>query len=360
MATELNLTAKTATTATLAVTNIPAGGTVEIQVADNPDFRGLATWRAYAASPAVITGLNQRGRFYARARGISAGGVKEAWGKTIGFYTDAGAARVTAPAAVMVEPAILVIPEPILNFSYNYGGLGGFPPTNMLRDDPSLIWAGSSPDGFAFTFEHAGGPVDTLALLDTTLDEGQTINVYAGDVLADVQGQVGTLQGNMKRASANMPQRAGYHAMMRLAAPVSARFWKIVIPQGGQQGMMLIRYLVLGLARTAKNISTDKVENPLDLGSLERSRDGTADRVFGHRMRKVDFEISMLTEMQWETQFGDLWRKIGLNEPVLVVPNSKAGGFLHDRILYGTLAQARATNHMAPRFSQAFSVESLI
>lgn len=361
MATELNLTAKTPTTATLAVANIPDGGSVEIQIADNPHFRGLATWRSYPATPAAITGLNQRGRYYARARGISGAGVKEGWGKTFGFYTDAGAARVTAPAAVMVEPAMLVIPEPVLMFHYTYGGLAGFPPTNLLRDDPTLVWAASSNDGFALTFEHAGAPVDTIALLDTTLEEVQAINVYAGDVFADVQASAApTFQGQMRRATTNMPQRAGYHAMFRLPAPISARFWRLSIPQGGQQGMMLIRYLVLGLARTAKNISTDKLENPLDLGSLERSRDGTADRTFGHRMRKVDFEIAMLSEMQWETQFGDLWRKTGLNEPVLVVPNSKTGGFLHDRILFGTLARSQATNHMAPRFSHAFSVESLI
>src|SRR5207245_2485388 len=117
---------------------------------------------------------------------------------------------------------------------------------------------------------------------------------------------------------------------------------------------------VVGLARTAKNIAADKVESPLDYGALDRTRDGIPDRRYGWRGRRVDFEIAFMTEAQWETQFADLRSKIGLIDPVLVVPNTRAGVFLHDRILFGPISAQRATQPYTPRFTQGLTVDSLI
>ncbi len=154
--------------------------------------------------------------------------------------------------------------------------------------------------------------------------------------------------------------------MIRLAAPRSEQFWRIFFydndtgygfPPGG---VFTIQYGVVGLARTAKNIAADKVEQAIDYGSLERGRDGTPDRRYGLRARKVEFEIALMTEAQWETQFSDLRQLIGLTDPALVVPNTRASAFLHDRILYGPLASSRASHPYASRFSHQFSIDSLI
>lgn len=362
MATELNVTAKTSTTATLGVTGIPAGGTAEIQIGLDMGFSGLSTVRAYAASPALIEGLNQAGSYFARARGISSGGVAEGWGQTIGFFTPLTQLADMAPPAIMVEPAMIVAPEPIVSFAASKVA-AGYPARNLGRDAPSLVYqAGDATT--VLTLQTAGAPADTFALLDTNLSEAATWRITAADSAANVTAAPLYDSGVVPfRASQKLPQRPGYHGLMRLAAPQAYPWWAITIGGGAgaaQQGRMAARYLVMGLARSAKNISADKIEGALDLGSVTRGRDGTPDRIWGHRMRKVDFEISLMSEIQWETQFGDLWRKIGGSDPVLVVPNSKSGAFFHDRILFGTLAQSRATNVVAPRHSHALSVESVI
>lgn len=333
------------------------GASFSLQVADNPRFEGLAPMRAVSVANGGsinIPGLNPGGTYFARGRLPG-----EDWGNVIGFTTPASGSWNTAAQAVQVAPAIVVVPEPIVSIQVT-GQNPGYPAANLLNDDPSLVTEVTS----LIYVETTGAPIDTIALLDTTAGEDMIIYIASAPTFADVStGANSTVHSNnaLFRASANLPQRRGYHGLWRLGAASTHRWWRFQITGGGiMNATLLMRYLVMGRARTAKNIASDKLESPLDLGSIDRGRDGTADRVFGHRMRKVDFEIAMLNEMQWETQFGDLWRKIGLNEPVLVIPNTRSGAFLHDRILYGTLAAHRAVNHMAPRFTQSFSIESLI
>lgn len=361
MATELTVTAKTSNSATLAVTDIPAGGTVEIQIGLNADFAGLSTTRSYAASPVVIEGLNQGGVYFARSRGVSAGGDAEPWGQARAFFTPVQELADMTPAAVMIQPAMLVVPAPIISFAATKV-IDGYPADNLGRDAPGLVYR-ADDESTVITFETAGAPADTVALLDTNLSEAATWRVTAANSQEDATAAPLFDTGVLPfRASANLEQRPGYHGLLRLAAPQAYPWWAITIGGAGaaQQGRIAARYLVTGRARTAKNISADKTEAVLDLGSIARRRDGGPDRVWGHRMRKVDFEISVMSEMQWETQFGDLRWKTGLSDPVLVVPNSKAGAFLHDRILFGTIAQNRANQVNSPLFTQSFSVESLI
>jgi len=115
---------------------------------------------------------------------------------------------------------------------------------------------------------------------------------------------------------------------------------------------------VFGQARVIKNYA-DMTDQVLDLGSFDRLRDGTPDAVQGIRMRKVDFSLAAMTETQHETAFADLGQLVGTNEPVLIVPNSKSGPYLHDRLLYGNLTTSRQTNANM-RFERQLSCESII
>lgn len=366
MSTTLTITGITATACSIAFTNLPGGGTVEIQIADNPDFRGLVAINAYAATPAAIAGLNQRSSYYARGRTVTSGGVYGAWGATEGFRTSDGAAWDTAPQNILISPAILVCPEPILEMSANE--VAGWPETNLLRDDPQLMWmvaqAGAGPYTATVHIRTLGQPIDTFALLGTNAPEASTLQIKGTTTMARALASDWDYSGaaNAFRASANLPQRPSYHHLTRLVAPLNHKVWTLIISSANpfSMGRFQALYLAVGLARTAKNITTEKTETPLDLGSIDRTRSAGPNRVWGFKMRKADFEISVMYEMQWETQFADLWRKIGLSEPVLVVPNSRTGAFLHDRIMFGTVSQQRATNVNSPIFTQAFSVESLI
>lgn len=361
MSTTLTITGITATTCSIAFTNLPGGGTVEIQIADNPSFFGLVSFKTYAATPAGIVGLNQRGTYYARGRTVTAGGALGAWGAIEGIRTSDGVAWITAPQNTLVSPAIIVPPEPVLAIATEVGSVAGYPASNLLRDDPNLVWAASSGAGTYMVLKTAGQPIDTFALLDCNSSAPQ-LQIVCASTMADAINNTGDAvdHGSYSIASANLPQRPGYHFLIRIAAPTTKRFHLFNVVGTLLQGQLQARYAVVGLARTAKNITTDKTETPLDLGSIDRTRSGGPNRVWGQKMRRSEFEISVMTEMQWETQFGDLWRKIGLSEPVLVVPNSRTGAFLHDRILFGTVAQQRATNVNSPIFTHGFSVESLI
>ena len=135
----------------------------------------------------------------------------------------------------------------------------------------------------------------------------------------------------------------------------------MVIIQNAYQvpgGVLSVDHLIMGQNRVSKNHALEKIETPAPFTSSERKRSGIVDRVRGMPMRKVDFELQMLTEAQYETIYGDLWRLE--NEPVLVVPNSKSGAFLHDRILFGDLTGGRTVNPSSPRYNRQFTINSII
>ena len=94
-------------------------GTVDVQIASRPDFAFCVCPVLNVARSAETTfsHLNQRATLYARCRARRASGATEPWSNIVGFRTGDGAARVTAAQAVMIEPAIIVVPEKVLNWT---------------------------------------------------------------------------------------------------------------------------------------------------------------------------------------------------------------------------------------------------
>ena len=205
--------------------------------------------------------------------------------------------------------------------------------------------------------EIGGDPVDTIALLQTNAPEASTIAVDAGDTLDVNKYSYGPIPF---RASPALPGRPGYHSLMRLPAAQSYRYWHIRVTAPVFGGHFEAQQLVLGLNRATKNHSVDKAESVVDYGTLERTRAGNPVRTLGARHRRVDFDISMLTEAQFEANYADLDWRVGQTEPLLVVPNSKAGSFLHDRILYGPMRGGKIVNPASPRYTRGFTIESII
>lgn len=320
-----------------------------------PDGGGVAT----------LIGLNQDNLYWVRAREVrSADGAVGSWTDPVAAYTLRSTVRDVAPQGIMVRPAIIVTPAPI-KLSLGSAQDAGHPVDNLLTDSPAEQWW--SPYAYAsyIRIETSGQPWDTIALLGTNLPSGATWYIYADDNPAGINGGAATYKAYPPfqfHASPDLPGRPSYHGLHRVAgAPRTERFIHIYFDGvAPHSNFYAATYLVVGLARIAKNIAADKVEAPLDYGGLERLRDGTPDRRIGFRARRVEFEIALMTEAQWETQFADLRNAVGFTDPVLVVPNTRTGSFLHDRILYGAIAQNRATQPFTPRFTQSFSIESLI
>lgn len=337
---------------------------VELQYSTRPDFEWVISPILITSSMTSMTllGLNQAQRYYVQLRPVYSNGTRGPWGPKGAIYTPVSALRSLTPASVMIEPAIIVPPEPLLDW-YADDEVAGHPVKALGRDDPGSAWWSERNNGmYAFEVAVSGAPINTVALLETNASEACTITVKAGYGPTNVRAPNPPYQFTAPfRPSQGLPGRRAYHSLVRLPVDVQLPYWRIEIVGPVPGDLLVATYAVLGFAHTTRNFAADsKNEALLDYGSLDRDRSGNPSRVMGHRGRQVDFEIVNLTEAQYESAFEQLRWRLGTTEPALVVPNTKPGVFLHDRILYGTMSAGRATNTFSPRFSQQFSVNSLI
>lgn len=353
------VSAVTHNSVTFAVSGEAADGTNEVQLSIRDKFEfcvcpiitGLAR-----GTPLTLSQINQDTTYFARIRSRTAAGIYSDWSPTIPFRTPLNAARSTAPAAVMIQPAILVVPVPVVSW-ISATTIDGLPAENLAYDAPAAWRSLSAGTTHGVVARVAPEPIDTIALLNTNVPEAGTIEIQAGTTTGTANYTTGQLPF---RASANLPGRPGYHSLVRLPAPQAYEYWQAIVRATLPGKILHVEHMVLGLNRTSKNHSTEKNETGLDLGSLERTRAGLPNRSTGLRMRRADFDISMMTEAQYETQYGDLHWKVGGTDPVFVVPNSKAGAFLHDRMLYGAISAGRVVNPTSPRYTRNFTIDSLI
>lgn len=358
-----SITAVTATSAHLNLTNVGADGTMDVQYSPRPDFSFCVapTFNIPVTSQVDLYGLNQRTTYWIRVRNRNAAGAVEVWENVEAFRTLDADARVTTPAAIMVEPAMLVLPEtPLQGESNNM--VAGFPFDNMFRDGPMAFRAYEESDGaFAFYIRTAGQPIDTIALLNTNIPESASINVTGAET------KEGTYNGQSQfvtafekaRASANLPSRRGFHALHKLGQVRRSRWYRVALVNCQVPGKLIhIEHMVFGLNRASKNYANEKSETAAPLSTIDRKRSGLADRVSGRAMRKVEFELQMLTEAQYETLYAELWQRE--TDAALVVPNTKAGAFLHDRILFGDLMGGRTISPSSPRFNRSIAINSII
>lgn len=335
---------------------MPASGTIDFQVSHRADFQFCVCPIISVArsSPISVSSLNQASRYFARARGRLGDGSLEDWSNTVGFYTPQSTAQDLTVPSVLIDPAIIMKPEPIVSWAPG-SEVAGFPARNVSRDSPVGWKSGNSP---SITLGHGGAPIDTIAILNTNIPEASTVTVRGGASAAGASS--GTILANAVpfRASANVPGRPGHHGLVRLAAPVSHPFIYIAIGASAPGGTSFIEHIAIGLNRKSHNHTLEKNESPVHLGSKERTRTGVADLTPGMKMRRVEFDLAWLREANSETLYHDVmtW----MDDTVFVVPNSKAGAFLHDRMLYGDLKGSRVTQTSSLHYSRTFIIESLI
>lgn len=359
----LALNAMTATTVTFDVGALAADGTLELQLAARADFQ-FCVCPIYVqiarATPIVVQGINQDAKYYARMRSRRVSGAAEDWSNVVAFKTPVNVARDFTVPALVVDNAIIMKPEPIISWT-GANTVAGFPEKNVSRDAP-VAWRsilGGAGDT-NIVLEHSGTPIDTIAIMQTNMPEAGNISVRGAATLAGVPAGTILANGVPFRASANMPGRNGYHALVRLAAPASYRFIGIYLNPGGAlpASTVHVEHIAIGLNRKTKNMALDSNESPINLGSKDRTRSGNPDAVLGMKMRRVEFDLAFLTETQSETNYQEVmsW----MDETVFVVPNSKAGPFLHDRMLYGDLKGHRRASPTSIHATRTFIVESLI
>lgn len=330
---------------------------VDIQYGTRPDF-------IYSIAPIItvpkaatytFSNLNRAQTYFFRERGVDSGELRGPWSNTLQMSTLPGVDSVPGFSSVLIQPAIVVVP--IKTNGFVTGSLTGYPNEAMLDGSPSTGWRATLvANSFTMQFYAGGALMDTVALLDTNLPEAATwriklISLDGTTVLADS----GTIAF---RASPNLPGRRGYHGFYRFGQAYSVGRVDITLTATLPANIVHVTHLVAGLARVTRNYSEINLQ-PFDLGQLQRQRDGSPVGVPGFRGRRVDFTISALTETQHETAYADLADRVGLDQPVFIVPNSKSGLYLHDRLLYGPLLSTRAAGARL-RYDRQFSVESII
>jgi len=296
--------------------------------------------------------------YYAQARVVD-NGVEGPWSPTAAFRTLPAADRNTSPVAITHAPALIVTPTPVLEWNSN-SALAGYPAANLGFDAP-VAWRSFANEQHFIGMRVAPEPIDTIALLMSNLPEASSCHVGAGATFdaARLSAQSAAVANVNFRASPNLPARPGYHGLIRLDEPQAHPFWAIYINAECPGGVLHMEHLVMGRARVSKNVAVGDTDAVLDLGTIERNRFATPHRTFGARMRKVEFDLGALDEAQHETLYRELGWRVGLTDPVLVVPNSKSGSYLHDRILYGTLVSNQSTNIRGPLYNRSLAIESL-
>lgn len=347
------------TSARASYANVEPGQTIDIQFSIMPTFENCVCpiIRGQPIVQTTFQHFNADTTYYARARVVN-NGVPAPWSKIVAFRTTPGEIRNTSPVEITHAPALIVTPTKVLEFS-GRDTIAGHPVENLGFDAP-VAWRASHASQHLVSMRVAPEPIDTIALLMTNVPEGGYCYVAGGATKAAADTAAANGPIFPFRASPNLPGRPGYHALIRLPAAQSHPWWSIYIQAICPGGVLHMEHLVMGKARVSKNVSVGDTDAALDLGTIDRNRFATPHRTYGARMRKVEFDLSALDEAQHETLYRDLGWRVGLTDPVLVVPNSKAGSYLHDRILYGTLVSNQSTNIRGPLYNRSLAIESLI
>lgn len=353
----------TATSATLAFTSLAADGTIETQFSIRPDFKNCVApiiTGLTNSSPQTFNGLTQNTPYYVRARSRRVSGAAEDWSLIATPRTTLATGPDLSTPQILISPSMLVVPVPVLAWAGD-NDVAGFPCSNLGFDAP-VAWRSSSATtntAASFLARMASQPIDTIALLMSNAPESATVQILAGNDASTTSYTSSTVS---YRASANLAARPGYHALIKLPSAQSYPFWRVNILIGGSglAGPFHLEHAIFGLNRASKNHSVDKSEQPLDLGNYERSRTGIPTRTLGLRGKRVDFEISLVNQLQFETLYADLPQLVGTSSPILAVPNSKSGTWLHDRILYGVLTGGKVSNPASPVFSRSFTIDSML
>lgn len=361
---DLSITSITATSAQANFSGLTGGHSVQLQYSTRPTFdlgvSPIITLTAVNPASLALEGLNQNARYYVRAREyLLADGTEQPWSAVAGFATPLDTAPDTSVASITHDPAMIVLPAAVIAWAAG-NEIAGFPVENLGFDGPVAWRSKGSPH--SFTAQMAAETIDTIALMMSNASEGATVTVKAGNSQAEAEsGAPAFSHGPVPfRASENLPGRPGYHALIQLPAAQKYPFWQVVITDTLTDDTLHLEHAVFGFNRATKKHAIDKTEEPLDLGTVERNRGGIPARSYGMRMRRVNFELGAVLEESFETLYAEIGWRVGLTDPILVVPNPKAGVFRHDRMLYGTLTASMATNNRAHLFSRRFTIESII
>jgi hypothetical protein len=353
----LTLTSRTDKALTLSLT---AGGgetTFEIEANREPDFSADESIMktGAAAGSVTIDGLPSDTIWYLRARATNTT-PKGAWSTVLLASTSPPAAP-GAYGGYSIEPAILVVPEPLDQLACAAADAGA-PATNLANDDPLSTMRVQGSSSFNIVFHTPGRAIDVIALLGTLANEDATWRIRGATSQANLTASPTVDTGAVAlRVNSGIGRRSSYHAYRRLSTSYTLEWWRIDITHTAPT--FIARNLVVGLARQSVNYSRGAGKGPNDYGSMSRTVLGSPDRVVGWRGKSIDFQLSWLNEAEFEAKWSDLDTLVGLTYPVLAIPNPKANLYLNDRIAFGEITNMRGENMRSAKWQRTLEIRSL-
>jgi hypothetical protein len=345
---------------------------VWIELCRSPDFSGddsvfkqAGQLNSAVTAPVSIRGLPAGTTWHVRA-------VNTTTGQTSNIIVAATAevALVSAYSGFSVDKSMLVDPVTIASLVDSYGAnnarIAGFPPSNLVRDDPQSTYqvlpTADSLLNLTLDFETSGEPVDVIAFLGTLADDNMRWTVMTAPTAAGHGGAGSTNASAMSfRVSPSIGRRQYYHALYQFPTPTTNRFWRVIIQSTGitNHVSFIARQLVVGLARQSTNPSRGHSEGANDTGTFSRGRFGTPDRVYGWRGRSVDFEMSWLRESEYQTKWAPLLTTVGKTKSVLALANGKRNVWTNDRLAFGPITDIRGEVQQSSRHVMGIAIDSL-
>lgn len=309
---------------------------------------------ALAAGAVVIDGLPADTIFYMRSRKTNGG--TGAWGNVL-MASTAAPASPAAYGGYSLEPAILVVPEPLDQITCAAADVGS-PASNLANDDPLSTLRVQGSSSFSIQFHTPGRAIDVFALLGTLANDDATWRIRGAATQATLTSAPTVDTGVVAlRVNSGIGRRNHYHAYRRLGAAYTLAWWQIDITHTA--ATFIARHLIAGLARQSVNYSRGAGFSPADFGVTNRTQLGSPDRIVGWRGRQVSFALSWLNEAEFEAKWSDLDVLVGNSLPVLALPNPKANLYLNDRIAFGEITSMQSENVRSAKWGKSIEIRSL-
>lgn len=231
-----------------------------------------------------------------------------------------------------------------------------------LHKSPGLVWRSSgNADLWIRGKFGTAQSLNLFSLLAANALPATKIRLRLGSTAAEVDGTAATYDSGIVDfiSPAETTDTGVYHAMMRFAA-VSVLWWRIDIID--HVGDFEAADLIMGSAvQTGRFYDRGWGIGPHDLGDIEYSRWGVAAETDGQVFRKLDLNLSWVSEAEYKAGM----KRIAFactRQPIFLLFNPEATAGRQDHFYFGRFGQPPfAVNSRKPQhFSMAFTMLSWI
>lgn len=231
-----------------------------------------------------------------------------------------------------------------------------------LHKSPGLVWRSNGDADLWIRGKFAEAQsINLLTLLAANAQSGTKIRLRLGASAAEVDGAAAPYDSGYVDfiAPAETTDSGTYHALLRFPDLV-AMWWRIDI--SGHSGDFEAADLVMGSAvQTGRFYDKGWGIGPHDLGDIEYSRWGVAAETDGVMLRKLDFNLSWVSEAEYKAGMKRILFAC-TRQPVFLLFNPEPASGRQEHFYFGRFGQPPfAVNSRKPQhFGMEFTMLSWI